>query len=201
MTTKIRNFKIIRSSNCGFSFRRMIFFYIPIERMHHQVKFVFILIIWPMNFTVLSWLKDHLGCGLVNVCVLTLLHTTHKQQEESFQVIGQMRRITSSVWLTHGPRPFRKSRHVLEPWVIGRSLAHHHSLSVASFVFIFGLLHSSPDDDIDLPPLLFFFCWRILIRKRNEFTPSFTHHWTGPDPISSYNIQPLLRNMSGLCST
>ena len=51
-----------------------------------------------------------------------------------------MRRITSSVWLTHGPRPFRKSRHVLEPWVIGRSLAHHHSLSVASFVFIFGLL-------------------------------------------------------------
>ena len=125
--------------------------------MHHQVKFVFILIIWPMNFTVLSWLKDHLGCGLVNVCVLTLLHTTHKQQEESFQVIGQMRRITSSVWLTHGPRPFRKSRHVLEPWVIGRSLAHHHSLSVASFVFIFGLLHSSPDDDIDLPPLLFFF--------------------------------------------
>ena len=200
MTTKIRNFKIIRSSNCVFSFRRMIFFYIPIERMHHQVKFVFILIIWPMSFTVLSWLKDHLGCGLVNVCVLTLLHTTHKQQEESFQVIGQMRRITSSVWLTHGPRPFRKSRHVLEPWVIGRSLAHHHSLSVASFVFIFGLLHSSPDDDIDLPPLFFFFVEEFWSVK--EMNLHHHSHIIGQALIQYHlTIQPLLRNIRGLCST
>ena len=117
----------------------------------------------------------------MSVCVLTLLHTTHKyhhiskeqQQEESFQVIGQMRRITSSVWLTHGPRPFRKSRHVLEPWVIGRSLAHHHSLSVASFVFIFGLLLSSPWWWYRSAPF-WFFCSRILICKRMNYTITHT---------------------------
>ena len=160
MTMKIRNCRIIRSSNCCFfSEGWSSFIFLKIAASSDEICIKYILI------------PDHLTQEFYSlilrlsrwVCVLTLLHTTHKyhhvskeqQQEESFQVIGQMRRITSSVWLTHGPRPFRKSRHVLEPWVIGRSLAHHHSLSVASFVFIFGLLLSSPDDDIDLPPFFF----------------------------------------------
>ena len=164
MTMKIRNCRIIRSSNCCFFQRDDLLLY-SLRQLLHQMKFVlsisWFLIIWPKNFTVLS-------CGLVDecVCVLTLLHTTHKyhhvskeqQQEESFQVIGQMRRITSSVWLTHGPRPFR------EVQTRPRTLSNWEVVSAPSFSFCCQLcLHFWPPSLLSLmmisicPLLVFLF--------------------------------------------
>ena len=100
-------------------------------------------------------------------------HISHKQQEESFQVIGQMRRITSSVWLTHGPRPFR------EVQTRPRTLSNWEVVSAPSFSFCCQLcLHFWP------PSLLswwwyrsapfWFFCSRILICKRMNYTITHT---------------------------